>query len=100
MNRPNNPDHSVSNIADEPESVMAIKERIENARKEAMDAYSLAQKQANAQFWGQRRFKAATAAMQGIITHRIWHATDVAKEAVKYADALIEELKKTQSGEQ
>lgn len=93
MTDPNNPD-SIRNITDVPESGMAIKERLENARKEAMDAYSLAQKQANAQFWEQRRYEIAKTAMQGIITHIIWHATDVAKEAVKYADALIEELKK------
>lgn len=45
------------------------------------------------------RFKAATSAMQGLIASRLWNATDVAKEAVKYADALIEVLRKTQSKE-
>lgn len=41
------------------------------------------------------RFAAATAAMQGLIANGYqWETEDIAKQAVKYADALIEELRK------
>lgn len=72
MTEPNNPDYSVSYIAYAP--------------KIDLD-------------YERMRFKAATAAMQGLIASRLWNATDVAKESVKYADALIEVLRKTQSKE-
>lgn len=93
MNQSNNPDYSVSNIADAPESGLTIKERLKNAQKEAMDAYSLAHRQTYAQFWEQRRYEIAKEAMLGLITSTSWPAHTVAKSAVEYADALIGELK-------
>lgn len=98
--QPNNPDYSASYIADAPKRGMTIAERLENAQKEALDAYSLAHKQAYVQFWEQRRYEASVAAMRALISGTSWERPDIVREAVKYADALIEELRKTQSGEQ
>lgn len=119
MNQPNNPDNSVSYIAEKP--TVAFKKAILRTTGEVvyvrpttrtiqhrMNIYEDADGRDIAMSmlsfapevdWEQRRYEASVTAMQGLIASRLWNATDVAKEAVKYADALIEELRKTQSKE-
>lgn len=88
-------DYSAQPITDSPESDMTIEERLEKARNEAMEAYSLAHKQVYAQFWEQRRYEIATAAMQGLLACGDKCSKEsVARLSVEYADALINELKR------
>lgn len=74
-------DYSVSYIADSPTAIIgSVAHHIRH----------------NEVLWEQRRYEIATAAMQGMIAYGYqWEADAIAKQAVKYADALIDELKRS-----
>lgn len=92
MNQSNNPEFSVSYIADKPEERKASWGESFNGNLSKQARFNV--------FWEQRRYEASVAAMQGLIAGGYqWKADTVATQSVKYADALIEELRKTQSGE-
>ena len=73
------PDYSVSYIAEAPECLIGS---------------ALHHIAHNKVLWEHRRYEIATSAMQGLIAGGYqWSADAIAKQAVKYADALLAELK-------
>lgn len=99
--RPNNPsDYSVSYIAEAPNSdpilihgncpIGELKEMLEGADSDTTISAIFHR----AAVWEHRRYEIATAAMQSLIASTQWDEDAIAKQAVNYADALIEELRK------
>ena len=70
------------------------KEELDKEYKEISEKYPLSKQSDNID-WEMIRINAAISAMQGLTTTRIMASyNEVAESAVKYADALIEELQK------
>lgn len=96
----------IINIADYAKIDLDVCDSYGNPISVSPEEIELIQEQTDTIDWKQRRYEVAKAAMQGLLAntealnhnvverYRATFQADVAHSAVKYADALIEELKK------